>query len=273
MSVILMLIASACFVTMAAMIKGIGSSLPIPEVILFRSVMPLPFFFAFLWLRKKQFVVSAWKTLLLRSMFGFLAISGFYYALTHIPLAVSVFLGKTQPLILAVLAPWVVGEKPSPSVWLAIGTGLAGIILILDPSLGWTAAAWASVGAATASAIAHLLVRKLNRTDDPATIVTNFFVITALLSSIWMGNAFVMPDRTEWLLLAGVAFFSTIGQYLMTLAYRMDYAPVVAAASYSSIVFSILYGYLFWNEVPPASAWAGGSLIVAGSFILLRSRI
>ncbi len=273
MSVVLMLIASACFVTMAAMIKGIGFSLPIPEIILFRSVMPLPFFFGFLWLKKKKFVVTAWKTLLLRALFGFLAISGFYYTLTHIPLAVSVFLGKTQPLILAILAPWVVGEKPNAAVWAAIGTGLAGIILILDPSLGWTVAAWVSIGAATASAIAHLLVRKLNRTDDPATIVTNFFVITALLSTLWMGPSFIMPDRDEWLLLAGVALFSTIGQYLMTLAYKMDYAPVVAAASYSSIVFSILYGYFFWNEIPPASAWIGGSLILAGSFILLRSRI
>ena len=273
MSVILMLIASACFATMAAMIKGIGSSLPIPEIILFRSIMPLPFFFAFLWLRKKRFVVTAWKTLLLRGAFGFLAISGFYYALTHIPLAVSVFLGKTQPLILAVLAPWVVKEKPNASVWIAIGTGLAGIVLILDPSLGWVTAAWASIGAATASAIAHLLVRRLNRTDDPATIVTNFFVMTAVLSSLWMGKSFIMPTHEGWLLLVGVAFFSTIGQYLMTLAYRMDYAPVVAAASYTSIIFSIVYGYLFWNEIPPASAWAGGALIVAGSFILLRSRL
>ncbi len=273
MSVILMLIASACFATMAAMIKGIGSSLPIPEIIFFRSIMPLPFFFGVLWLQKKKFVVCAWKTLLLRAFFGFLAISGFYYALTHIPLAVSVFLGKTQPLILAVLAPWLVKEKPSASVWIAIGTGLVGIVLILDPSLGWTAAAWASIGAATASAIAHLLVRKLNRTDEPETIVTNFFVMTALFSSLWMGDSFIMPDRTAWLLLAGVALFSTVGQYLMTLAYRMDYAPVVAAASYTSIIFSILYGYLFWNEVPPASAWAGGFFILAGSFILLRSRI
>ena len=273
MSVILMLIASACFATMAAMIKGIGTSLPIPEIILFRSIIPLPFFFGVLWLQKKKLVVTAWKTLLLRGLFGFLAISGFYYALTHIPLAVTVFLGKTQPLILAVLAPWVVGEKPSASVWLAIGTGLIGIILILDPSLGWAPAVWASIGAASASAIAHLLVRKLNRTDDPATIVANFFVITALLSSIWMGPSFVMPDHTEWLLLAGVAIFSTIGQYLMTVAYKMDYAPVVAAASYTSIIFSILYGYLFWNEIPPASAWTGCLLIIAGSFILLRSRI
>ena len=273
MSVILMLIASVCFATMAAMIKGIGSSLPIPEIIFFRSILPLPFFLGALWLQKKKLVVTAWKTLLLRSLFGFLAITGFYYALAHIPLAMSVFLGKTQPLILAVLAPWIVGEKTSRSVWFAIGTGLAGIVLILDPSLGWTAAAWASIGAATASAIAHLLVRKLNRTDDPATIVTNFFIVTALLGSLWMGPSFIMPDLDQWLLLGGVALFSTIGQYLMTLAYRMEYAPVVAAASYSSIVFSVLYGYFFWNEIPPSSAWAGGFLIVAGSFILLRSRI
>ncbi len=273
MSVTLMLIASACFATMAAMIKGIGPSLPIPEIILFRSIMPLPFFLGTLWLRKKKLIVTAWKTLLLRALFGFLAISGFYYALTKIPLAESVFLGKTQPLILAILAPWVVGEKPSKSVWLAIGTGLIGVVLILDPSLGWAPAAWASIGAASASAIAHLLVRKLNRTDDPVTIVTNFFVVTALLSAVWTGPSFVIPTGQQWLLLIGVALFSTVGQYLMTVAYRKDYAPVVAAASYASIIFSIFYGYVFWQEIPPASAWVGGLLIIAGSFILLRSRI
>ena len=273
MSVVLMLIASACFATMAAMIKGIGPSLPIPEIILFRSIVPLPFFLGVLWLCKKKFVVTAWKTLLLRSLFGFLAISGFYYALTHLPLAICVFLGKSQPLILAILAPWVVGEKATPSVWIAIVTGLVGIILIMEPSAGRATAAWAAIGAASASAMAHLLVRKLNRTDEPITIITNFFVITALISSIWMGESFILPDHSEWLLLIGVALFSTIGQYLMTLAYRMDNAPVVAAASYTSIIFSILYGYLFWNEIPPLSAFAGGLLIISGSVILLRSRI
>ncbi len=272
MSIILMLTASACFATMAAMIKGIGSSLPIPEIILFRSVLPLPFFLGTLAFRKKRLIVTAWKTLILRSLFGFLAMSGFYYALAHIPLAESVFLGRTQPLILALLAPWVIGEKPSHGVWAAIGAGLLGIVLIMEPSFGWTPAAWASIVGASASAMAHLLVRKLNRTDDPATIVTNFFVITALLSAAWTGPSFVMPEGNQWLLLLGVAVFSTFGQYLMTLAYRLDNAPVVAAASYASIMFSILYGYLFWQEIPPASAWAGGALIIAGSFILIRSR-
>ncbi|ASQ89707.1 EamA family transporter [Prosthecochloris sp. GSB1] len=273
MSIILMLIASACFATMAAMIKGIGYSLPIPEIIFFRSILPLPFFLWTLALQKKRLLVTARKTLVLRSLFGVLAMSGFYYALANIPLAESVFLGRTQPLILAILAPLVIGEKPTGSVWIAIGTGILGIALILEPSFGWAPAAWASIGGASASAMAHLLVRKLNRTDDPATIVANFFMATALLSAVWTGPAFIMPTQHQWLLLAGVALFSTCGQYLMTLAYRLDQAPVVAAASYASIIFSVVYGYLFWQEVPPASAWVGGALIIAGSFILIRSRI
>ncbi len=272
MSVILMLIASACFATMAAMVKAIGHSLPVSEMVFFRSVLPLPFFVAFLYLSNKKLIVNAKTTLLFRSLFGFLAVSGFYYALTQIPIAVSVFLGKTQPLILALLAPWLVGEKSGIGVWIAIGTGLLGVALILDPSLGWSMAVWVNIGAATASALAHLMVRKLNRTDEPATIVMNFYIVIAVLSSLWMGSSFVLPDRTQWLLLTGIAFFSSAGQYLMTLAYRMDSAPVVAAASYASIIFSVFYGYIFWEEIPPQPAWIGGLLIIAGSVILMRSR-
>ncbi len=273
MSVLLMIFASACFATMAALIKAIGPALPIPEIIFFRSILPLPFFLGALMLRKQRLLVLAWKTLMLRSIFGFLAMSGFYYALIHIPLAESVFLGRTQPLILALLAPWVVNEKPTGAVWIAIATGLLGIIFIIQPSFGWMPAAWASIGAASASAMAHLLVRRLNRTDAPTTIVTNFFMVSAILSGIWTTQVFTPPHPSQWGLLAGVAIFSTAGQFLMTVAYRKDHAPVVAAASYASIIFSIVYGYTFWNEIPPLSAWAGGTLIIAGSFILIRSRI
>ena len=58
----------------------------------------------------------------------------------------------------------------------------------------------------------------------------------------------------------------------MTSAYRHDKAPVVAAASYSSVVLSVLYGYLFWKETPVPLAWFGGLLIIGGGLLLVRSR-
>jgi drug/metabolite transporter (DMT)-like permease len=59
----------------------------------------------------------------------------------------------------------------------------------------------------------------------------------------------------------------------MTSAYRVDRAPVVAAASYTSVLLSLIYGYLFWKEVPHPLAWLGGGLIVFGGLMLLRARI
>lgn len=98
-------------------------------------------------------------------------------------------------------------------------------------------------------------------------------MVSAVLSAIWTGSSFTMPEGFQWLLLVGIALFSTFGQFLMTLAYRMDHAPVVAAASYASVIFSIAYGYIFWQEVPTYSTFAGGALIILGSIILIRSRI
>ncbi|MDA3972169.1 MAG: EamA/RhaT family transporter, partial [Desulfobulbaceae bacterium] len=60
--------------------------------------------------------------------------------------------------------------------------------------------------------------------------------------------------------------------FLMTLAYRCEIAPVVAASSYASIVLSVIYGYLFWNEIPHPLALGGGACLLLGGWILARSR-
>ena len=111
MAVILMLCASASFATMSAFVKAIGPELPIAQLMLFRCLIPLPFFAMLLLVQSKPMVVKSKKVVLLRSIFGFLAMAGFYYALTHMPLADCIFIGRAQPLLLALMSPFVIGEK------------------------------------------------------------------------------------------------------------------------------------------------------------------
>ena len=80
-------------------------------------------------------------------------------------------------------------------------------------------------------------------------------------------------DDKQWLLIAGVAFFASLGQFFLTLAYRYDKAPAVAAASYSSVILSVGYGYFFWQEVPESPTWIGALFIVSGGTYLAYSRI
>ncbi len=274
MGVIYMLLASASFATMSALVKLVGTAIPIQELIFLRCILALPFFCCYLIYQNKPLVVKARKTVAVRAFFGFSAMIGFYYALTHMGLADCIFLGRIQPLFVALLAPFVLGEKTPSCAWLAIMTGLSGVALIMKPALvDWPIAALVALAAALAGACAHLMVRRLNRTDAPGAIVMNFLFLTALASGGWTLFFWVPPSFYQWLAICAIALFASLGQSLMTMAYRLDRAPAVAAASYSSIILSLFYGYFFWGESPRGLVWLGGVLIVCGGALLVKSRI
>ncbi len=267
-----MLLASAFFATMAAMIKAVGDSVPLEQLVFLRCLLAAPLLFAWIVRRGQPLVVRARKLLLVRALFGMTAMHGFFYSLTHMPLADSVFIGRSQPLLLALLAPLVVGERTPRAAWFAIFTGLAGVACIMRPAMAWPLAAWAALGAAFCAAMAQLLVRRLNRTDHPLVIVFDFTVLTAVVTGVAALPGFVPLTSRQWLFVCGVALFATAGQVLMTTAYRRDRAPAVAAAGYSSIVLSVVYGYVFWGEVVQPLSWFGALLIVSGGVFLIRSR-
>lgn len=273
MGAVLMLLASACFTTMAAILKAVGTDIPLVQLVFLRSVLSLPILFVILVAQGKPLAVKAKKVLIIRSCFGMVAMGCYFYALTHMPLAECIFIGRTQPLLLALLAPVIIQERVPRAAWFAIGTGIAGTAIIMKPAMAWPLAAWVALAAAGAAALAQLLVRRLNRTDHPLAIVFNFLLVTAIVTSFGALPRYVPMSNEQWLLLIGVALFATAGQLLMTFAYRYDKAPAVASASYSSIVLSILYGYLFWGELPHPMAWFGGFLIVIGGTFLVKSRL
>ncbi|MFC1524149.1 DMT family transporter [Thermodesulfobacteriota bacterium] len=272
MGIILMLLSSASFATMSAMIKGIGPGIPLTQLVFLRCILAVPLLLAWILLQKKPLFVTARKAILLRTLLGMTAMHGFFYALTHMPLADCTFIGRTNPLLLALFAPLILGETTPRAAWFAIFTGVIGVALIMKPAMAWPLAAWVALGASASSAGAHLMVRRLNRTDQPLIIVFNFTLLTGLLTAAPALPGFVSMSSRQWLLIAGVALFASLGQMFMTSAYGKDRAPAVAAASYSSIILSVIYGYLFWNEIPQPLAWLGGGLIIIGGLLLLKSR-
>ena len=271
MAIAYMLASSACFVSMSALVKLLGDALPLPMLMLCRTLLALPFVYLAA-VRTGPVRIRARGDLWRRVVFGALAMYCFYYALTHMALASCVFLSRTQPLWLAFLAPFLTRERMPASGWLAIGCGLGGVALILRPEGGFEPAAAAALGGALTSALAHLYVRRLNRSDRPAVIVFHFTLRLAAISALLAIPVWTWPTAQQWPILAGVAALASTGQYLLTKAYRLDQAPVVSASSYSSIVLSLLYGFVFWREVPAPTAVLGGLLVAAGGTILVLAR-
>jgi drug/metabolite transporter (DMT)-like permease len=86
-------------------------------------------------------------------------------------------------------------------------------------------------------------------------------------------RAWTMPSMTDFLLMAATGPIAAIGTVLLTQAYRMAEANLVASFEYTGLIWASLWGFTFWGEVPGFATLAGAALIVgAGLYMLTRAR-
>lgn len=266
-----MIAASACFSLMSVLVKMLATRLPTAEIVLARCALPLPFLI--LWLRRHQIPLLARNRVLMlaRAIAGTIAMTFNYYALSRLPLADVSLLGKFQPVLIALLAPYLIGERPSPRVVASLVASMTGAVLVLQPSLRvGNPGGFAMMISAMASALAMLSVRRLSREDAPASIVLDFTAFTTIVAAIAVAPVFVVPTLLEAAAMIAMAALATAGQLLMTTAYKTAEAPLVSAASYTAVGFALFWGWIFWSELPGPMAAFGGALVVLAGLLLIR---
>ena len=273
--VTLMVLASASFSLMSAFVKALGKGFPFAEVALFRALFGLPPVLLLIRRKKLSPKLNRPWLMLARGSLGFVTMLTTFYSLQRGKLAEITVVSRTQPIFVSLLAPLLLAERATGGVYVALLAGVVGTIMVVKPTpelINMPAAV--RFGGSFTSALAHLAVRRLNATHQPEVIVLYFNLITLVGSTATALPHFVTPSATEWLLLMGVACFATIGQLLMTNAYRRDAAPVVSASSYSSVGFSLIIGYVFWSELPDTLALIGGLVVViAGTALAYGQRL
>lgn len=264
-----MILASFAFATMAAFVKAVGQRLPAIELVFLRCLLALPLMAVLLRSSGQPLRAVNRAGIGLRSVFGLFAMTLSFYGLARLDLVDQMMLSKTTPLWIAVLAPLVLSENANRVTWWAVAVSLIGSALVLRPSLAVGNLAGAAVlGGALASALAHMMLRRLSATDPSTTIVFWFCLVTAALTAPFALVYGSWPTPQEWLLMAGVAVAATVGQLLMTHAYAVEEAPVVSASGYINVVFAMVLGLVFWREVPSLWSFAGGILIVCSGLVL-----
>jgi drug/metabolite transporter (DMT)-like permease len=129
----------------------------------------------------------------------------------------------------------------------------------------------AALGGAALTAIAYVGVRELSRTEHPLVIVLWFPLVAApaalpatLAQGLW-------PTPTEWALLAGIGVLAQLGQVWLTRGLALETAGRATALSYLQIAFAVLWGWLFFAELPGPWAAVGAAFIGAGTWIGARA--
>lgn len=189
----------------------------------------------------------------------------FFSAIKSVPIAQAASISFTAPLIVAILAGPMLGEKVTPARIVALIVGFVGVLVVIRP--GAAVFQWASlliVGSASCYAVYQILTRRVAGFDTPETSVVYSALVGSVLMSLIVPLSWTTPASwTDALLLGSLGVLGGMGHYCMARA--MTYAPAnfLSPFTYWQMVGSVVVGYLMFSEVPDAYTWLGAGLIIA----------
>jgi drug/metabolite transporter (DMT)-like permease len=245
------------------------------EIVFFRNL------FAFIPIVAYILATRGWTVLRTSRPLGHLVRAGIgisgmlcgFAALGLMPLAEFTAINFAAPLFITALSWPVLGEKVGPHRWAAVAVGFLGVLVMVRPDpvhlvgLG----ALLALGQALGTAGAMLAIRQLGATEPGPTIVFYFTLAATLVGAAGLPFVWTRPSPDLLLILVACGLTGGVGQLLLTQAFRLAPAAIVAPFDYAALLWAGVLGYAIWSETPSAATLGGGGVVVAsGLYILWR---
>jgi len=269
-----MVIGLFLFGVMEVLIKWQVADYPVHQLVFFRAIFGLIPCLVLVW---QAGGISSLKTTrplehLLRSAVGLSAMWLVFSAYETMNLADVGAILFAAPLFLTALAGPVLGEAVGARRWTAVMIGFVGVLLIVKP--GTTALQPAAIGVLAAAflfAVAMTLMRRLGSTESAATITFYLSVFITLVSLVLIAMfGWVTPTPVDFLALAMIGLIGGTAQLFLTQALRLGEAAVISPLRYSSIIWSVLFGYLFWGALPDMMVVGGLAIVISSGLYILH---
>jgi drug/metabolite transporter (DMT)-like permease len=265
--IIAMVLAGVTFVSCDSFLKLLVAEVPPLQALVLRGISAAIWCLALLavmgQLKHLPKALGLWTVL--RALTEVVAVTAFIIALAQVPLADITAIYQVAPLVVLAGASFFWGEHVGWLRWLLIALGLAGALVVAQPgSAGASSYALLGFITAFASAARDLLSRK-TASDAPGLVITFTVIIAVLAASTVIHLLFEtwVPVTTRLALYGvGSGFFVMLGHFFVFMAFRLASARVVAPFYYTFTPFAVLFGAVFFQEIPNALAIIGIAMIV-----------
>lgn len=265
---VMLIVCASAFFSLLGVFVRLSGDLPTMQKSLFRNAVALLISGAVL--RKASgritFRPKSWKLLFARAGFGTLGILCNFYAIDRIHLADANALNKLSPLFLVLFSSIAFKEKCKSGHILILLGAFAGSLLIIRPVFQMEQTLPYLIGMLGGASVgaAFTAVRGLAIKQEPSMHVVFFFSAfsTAVcLPFVLLQYRNMTLVQAGYLLLAGVC--AAIGQLCATYAYRFVKPYEVSAYDYTQVLFSIVWGYVFFGQQLDYVSTAGYFIVIS----------
>lgn len=257
-----------------AMVKGAIMSLPVTQILFVRSAVIIMLCLA---IGRTSVVVDLWHSrnrllILGRGLMTLAAWVMYYSAGRELQLAEMTTLYYFAPVLTTVLAVIFLKEQLTLARIGAASIGFFGVIVAANPSgftIGWPVVMVLS--AALCWAIAMILMRTISKSER--TLVQVFaqsFIQLIAMGAVSLPFWHGMGPR-EIVLCISAGLVGGLGQLTLVEAARRVPASVLGTVEYGALIWSFVFGYLFWAEMPASTVYLGAFLVVAAGLTLALS--
>lgn len=262
-----------CFIGVYVGVKFVGTRLPAAESAFLRYFLGLIYLLPVARkLLQEDLSLQVIKLGASRAFLHTFAVTLWFYAMAHIPIAEVSAMGYLTPIFVTLGAVFIMGERLALRRGMAITVALLGLLIILRPgfrdvSIGHIA----MLGTTLCFGISYLMAKRL-------TDVASTDMVVALLSiGVTIGlipltiPVWIAPTSFEVGMLFAVATFAVAGHYSMTFAFRAAPLTVTQPVGFLQLIWAVATGYLLFGENIDAFVILGGVIIiVAVLYITLR---
>lgn len=265
-----MLMLMSCFgaSVMVTIVRYLSTEIPSTLIVFYRSAFAL-FWFApwLLWTRAKHIQKPRIRLYLLRGCLGMIAMQLWFYSLTVVELPLATALSFTSPLMTALLAVLMFKEKAGKAVWISMGIGFLGALVILRPGLsGFNPNALLVMATAALWSTSGVIIKSLTRTQSPVTVCFFLALVIAPLSLV------IAIPQWQWIYdwhlifwLAALGLVSNLFQIAMSYAIATTDLVTILPYDFSRLLFVSVLAYLVFGETLDMVTLLGAAIILGSA--------
>ena len=208
-----------------------------------------------------------------RSLLSVIESGCFVLSFKYLSLANAHSIGSLAPVIVVALSAIFLKEKVSPKTWLAIFIGFVGVLIILRPTSSiFDPKALLPLIAAFILGLYQVVTKKVSKYDTNETSLFYTSIIGILIMSLLAFNFWSSIAPSSYIMFLAIGVFFSLGLYLQIIALSKARASILQPFHYTLIFWAIIFGYIFYNDVPDIFTIIGALVITcSGIFVLNQS--
>lgn len=266
---------------MDAMIKALSDSFSVGQIVALRYCFGAGAALPFLWVADRPRLDAAILGASgVRAVVIVIAAGSFFYALSVVPLAEATALAFTAPLFLVIFARLILGERIPPVAVVSIAIGFAGVVVMVLPRLSGPGSAATSVAGAACvllAALCYALLMVLTRLHSTRAGAANMVFAQTAIAAVLTAPLLLVVWRPmalgDLFAFATVGLLGSLSHLGLAWGFSRANAARLSPLEYSVLPWAIVFGFLFFAEIPTVNTLLGAVMIVAACMLILLRQL